>query len=179
MSSSPNIRSLDGRGLFLIGFMGTGKSTVGSLLAARLQRPFVDLDDRIVIDAGATIPEIFAGEGEAGFRAREAAMLRRVTGEGALVAAIGGGAPCHGDNLDRLLAAGAVIGLTASVDEILQRVGDGESRPLLAGKADRRGEIERLLGVRTKFYSRAHFTVDTTARPPSKVVAEILAALGC
>jgi shikimate kinase len=179
VSSSPAIRDLDGRPLFLVGFMGTGKSTVGRLLAARLDRPFVDLDERIVVDAGATIPEIFAGEGETGFRAREAAMIRQVAGEGAQVVAIGGGAPAHGDNLDRLLAAGGVVCLTASVDEILARVGDGESRPLLAGKSDRRAEVARLLGVRAKFYARAHYTIDTTARPPSKVVGDVLGALGC
>src|SRR5438046_168741 len=159
--------------------MGTGKSTVGRLLAARLDRPFVDLDDRIVADAGATIPEIFAGEGEAGFRKREAAMIARVAGEGPLVVAIGGGAPAHGDNMDRLLAAGGVVCLTASIDEILARVGDGESRPLLAGKTDRRGIVERLLHARAASYARAHYVLDTTSRPPSKVVTDVLGALGC
>lgn len=178
MSSLP---AIDGRPLFLVGFMGTGKSTVGALLAARLGRAFVDLDDRIVADAGATIPEIFSSEGEAGFRRREAAQLARACGEGAQVVSVGGGAPCHGDNLDRLLAAGVVVGLTASIDELLARVGDGESRPLLAGLPPqmRRAAIDKLLEARAPFYARAHLTVDTSARPPSKIVGEILEALGC
>jgi shikimate kinase len=174
-----SLPAIDGRPLFLVGFMGTGKSTVGALLAARLDRPFVDLDDRIVEDASATIPEIFATEGEPAFRAREARQLERVVREGAQVVAIGGGAPCHGDNLARLLEAGAVISLTASPDELLARIGDGEGRPLLAGVRDRRAEIVRLLEARGRFYARAHLTVDTSGRPPSKVVGEILGALGC
>jgi shikimate kinase len=173
--------AIDGRPLFLVGFMGTGKSTVGAVLATRLGRAFVDLDDRIIVDAGATIPEIFSSEGEAGFRRREAAMLARVCGEGAQVVSVGGGAPAHGDNVERLLAAGVVVCLTATVDELLARVGDGESRPLLAGlpPQGRRAAIEKLLAARRPFYERAHLTVDTSARPPSKIVGEILGALGC
>ncbi len=171
--------SIEGRPVFLIGFMGTGKSTVGRLLAARLARPFVDLDEQVESEANASIPEIFAAEGEAGFRRREAEVVRRVTGEGgAQVIAVGGGAPCHGDSLERLLAAGVVVGLDASATEILTRVGDASSRPLLAAAADPRAEVSRLLGVRAAFYARAHTTVHTDGVAPSAVVARILEELG-
>lgn len=168
---------IEARPIFLIGFMGAGKSTIGRLLADRLARPFVDLDEQIVAEAHATIPELFASEGEAGFRAREAELLARMAGEGAQVVAVGGGAPCHGDNLARMRQAGVVVGLGVSVEEILRRVGSGAGRPLLAGAADPRAEVERLLARRAADYARAHFTVETTGLPPSQVVARILQEL--
>jgi shikimate kinase len=172
--------SIEGRPLFLIGFPGTGKSTVGPLLAARLARPFVDLDERIESEANATVAEIFATEGEPGFRRREAELVRRLCGEGPKVVALGGGAPCHGDNLARLLAAGVVVGLSATLEEILARVGDASTRPLLAGATDKRAEVERLLEARSAFYRRAHLSVDTGGLAPSAVVSRVLEELsGC
>jgi shikimate kinase len=165
--------------LFVIGFMGTGKSTVGRLLAARLERRFVDLDERVEAEAQATIPEIFAAEGEAGFRAREAALLGDVLKEGAQVVAVGGGTPCFGDNLDRMLAAGVVIALNATPDEILDRVGDAGSRPLLAKAEDKRAEVERLLKERAVHYARAHLTLSTSGQAPSQLVTRLLGELGC
>jgi shikimate kinase len=164
------------RPIFLIGFMGTGKSTVGLLLAAKLERRFVDLDAIIEEEAHMTISEIFFNEREAGFRAREAAALRRVAAQGQQVVGVGGGAPAHGDNMDFMLHAGRVVCLTASVDELVRRVGDGATRPLLAGK-DVRAEVERLLSQRRKFYDRAHVTVDTTGLAPSQVARRIGEAL--
>lgn len=171
-------RSIDGRPLFVAGFMGTGKSTVGQLLAARLGRTFVDLDERISEEAQATIPELFVAEGEAGFRAREAEMLARVCTEGDRVVAVGGGAPCFGDNLERMLAAGVVVGLSASADAILTRIGDASTRPLLAGTVDRQAEVVRLLAERQPYYQRADFTVETSGVAPSQVLAKILKELG-
>jgi shikimate kinase len=163
--------------VFLIGFMATGKSTVGALLAQRLGTRFVDLDGRIEQDAGATVVELFASEGEAAFRAREQKALAEVIAEGAQVVAVGGGAPVFGDNLERMLGAGVVIWLTAPLDVLLARIGDARTRPLLASVADRRAEIERLLVERGPFYARAHHVVDG-APAPSQVVAAILEKLG-
>jgi len=180
-SPATNARpSVDGRPLFLIGFMGAGKSTVGQLIAARLGRAFVDVDERIELTAGATVAEIWAAEGEAGFRARERTEVRRVCDAGAPdVIAAGGGAPASGDNLDRMLDAGVVVCLRANADEILRRVGDAKGRPLLSGAANPRAEVERLLAQRAQFYERAHVIVDTNGLPPSKVVAAVLEAIGC
>lgn len=164
------------RPIFLIGFMGTGKSTTGLLLAARLERRFVDLDAVIEEEAHMTIPEIFFNEREAGFRAREAAALRRVAAQGPQVIAAGGGAPAHGDNMDFMLHAGTVVCLTAAVDELVRRIGDAESRPMLSGR-DVRDEIERLLPVRQPFYARAHLTVETDGLVPSQVARRIAEAL--
>ena len=174
MPTSTSIKVL--RPIFLIGFMGTGKSTVGLLLAAKLERRFVDLDAVIEEEAHMTVSEIFFNEREAGFRAREAAALRRVAAQGPQVIAVGGGAPAHGDNLDFMLHAGKVVCLTATTDELVQRVGAGETRPLLAGK-DVRQEIERLREQREKFYQRAHLTTDTTGVVPSQVARRIAEAL--
>ncbi len=170
MPTSQNIRIL--KPIFLIGFMGTGKSTVGLLLAARLERRFVDLDAVIEEEAHMTIPEIFFNEREAGFRAREAAALRRVAAQGPQLIAVGGGAPCHGDNMDFMLHAGKVVCLTADTDELVRRIGAAETRPVLAGK-DVRGEIEKLLPQRQKFYQRAHLLIDTTGMVPSQVAKRI------
>jgi shikimate kinase len=171
-------KSIEGRPIFLIGFMGSGKSTVGRLLADRLGRPFVDADQRIESVSRATIAELFQ-RGEAHFRAREAEVIRALCDEGAQVIAAGGGAPAHGDNLERMLQAGVVIGLHASPERILERVGDASTRPLLAGAADKRAEVERLLSARAPAYARAHFTVDTDGQAPSQVVTQIVEALAC
>jgi shikimate kinase len=172
--TSPGIKIL--RPIFLIGFMGTGKSTVGLLLAAKLERRFVDLDAVIEEEAHMTIAEIFFNEREGGFRAREATALRRVAAQGPQVIAVGGGAPAHGDNMDFMLHAGRVVCLTASVADLEQRLGDAQTRPLLAGK-DVRAEIERLLGARQKFYERAHVSIDTSGLVPSQVARRITEAL--
>ena len=171
MATSTAIKIL--RPIFLVGFMGTGKSTVGLLLAAKLERRFVDLDAVIEEEAHMTIAEIFINEREAGFRAREAAALRRVAAAGPQVVAVGGGAPAHGDNMDFMLHAGKVICLTASVDELVQRIGSGETRPMMAGK-DVRVEVEKLMAQRQAHYARAHVAIETTGLVPSAVVKAIV-----
>jgi shikimate kinase len=165
------------RPIFLIGFMGTGKSTVGVLLAAKLERRFIDLDAVIEEESHMTIAELFFNEREEGFRAREAALLRRVAAQGPhMVIAVGGGAPTYGDNLDFMLNVGTVVCLTASAEELVKRLGDAQSRPLLAGK-DVRAEIERLLTARQPFYARAHVNIDTSGLQPSQVARRIAAEL--
>src|SRR4051812_29379736 len=94
--------------LFLIGFMATGKTTVGRILAARLGWRLVDLDEVITREAGQSVPRIFEAEGEAGFRAREARALADVCRETKVVVATGGGAACREDNLRAMLGAGRV-----------------------------------------------------------------------
>jgi shikimate kinase len=164
------------RPIFLIGLSGGGKSTVGLLLAAKMERRFVDLDAVIEEEAHMTVAEIFFNEREQGFRAREAAALRRVTAVGPQVIAVGGGAPAHGDNMDFMLHAGKVVLLTASTEELVRRLGNAEARPLLAGK-DVRVEIEKLLAARQAYYARAHVTIDTTSLVPSAVARHIQEAL--
>ena len=174
MPTSQSTRQL--RPIFLIGLSGGGKSTVGLLLAAKLERRFVDLDAVIEEEAHMTVAEIFFNARAPAFRAREAAALRRTAAAAPLVIAVGGGAPAHGDNMDFMLHAGKVVLLTASTDELVRRLGSAETRPLLAGK-DVRAEIEKLLAQRRPYYARAHVTIDTTGLAPSQVAKQIQEAL--
>src|SRR5262245_25293862 len=117
--------------LFLVGFMGAGKTTVGALVAERRGRRFVDLDDEIARLGGAPTAQLVARD-EAAFRRLEAEALATLIAAGDdLVIATGGGAAAYGDNLVRMRAAGLVIALTASADSVLRRCGSGAGRPLL------------------------------------------------
>jgi shikimate kinase len=162
--------------LFLIGFMATGKSTVGALLAARWGWPFVDLDARIEEEAEATIAELFA-DGEAGFRDLEAAALKQVADEGLQVVAVGGGAVLRPGNLELMLECGIVVCLRATPETILSRIGDAMTRPLLAKATDKRAEVTRLLGQRAAFYDRAPISVETDGLAPSQVARQLEARL--
>lgn len=138
--------------LALIGPMGAGKSSIGRLLAARLSRPFVDLDRLIEEQAGADIPLIFEMEGEAGFRRREREMLAaQLTGNGNVIAC-GGGIVLDPDNREQLRARAYVIHLEADVDEQIARLARDRSRPLLQTD-DRRTRLETLATQRDPLYA--------------------------
>jgi shikimate kinase len=167
------------RTLLLAGMMGAGKSSVGKLLAARLGRPFIDTDDRIAARAGRSLPEIFAGEGEAGFRARERAVLAELPESGAVIA-LGGGAPVADENRRLLRGKGVLVWLDARPETLAQRVGEAAGRPLLAG-LDGPGRTERLRHLREErasAYAGADLRVETDGRTPEEVCAEVLRALG-
>jgi shikimate kinase len=161
----------------LIGFPGTGKTTVGSQLARQLGGRFLDLDDVIVADAGCAIPEIFRREGEPGFRKREREALARVLGETNAVIATGGGAACQEGNLVLMLERADVVALWASPEETVRRTGTRSGRPLMDGVADPLAHAKALFAAREPFYRRAHFGVDTEGKRPAEIVAEIVEAL--
>lgn len=117
--------------LYLVGYMGCGKTTLGPLVARALGCPFVDLDRAIEAEAGRPIPELFATEGEAGFRVREAAMLARLAAGPRQVVATGGGVVLDAANRALLRATGIVVALDAPVEELARRVA-GSGRPLAA-----------------------------------------------
>jgi shikimate kinase/3-dehydroquinate synthase len=157
------------RNIVLTGFMGTGKTAVGREVAARTGRPFVDLDDLIEQRAGKSIPEIFAQDGEPAFRALEAAICGEMAAPAGLVIATGGGAVVNPANREALAAGGTVICLEADLETILQRVGRGDDRPMLASP-DRVARIRELLAARAEAYAalphhldRAHLTISATA----------------
>ena len=160
--------------IFLVGFMATGKTTVGRILAARLGWRLVDLDEVIVREAGQSVPHIFETEGEAGFRAREARALDEVSRGRKVVVATGGGAACREDNLLAMLAAGRVVALAITPEEAVRRARGGAGRPLLSGP-DPVAAATALLEARAPFYARAHFSVDTVNRLPQDVARDVLA----
>jgi shikimate kinase len=160
--------------IFLIGFMASGKTTVGRLLAERLDWTFVDLDKVIEDEAGTTVPEIFAAEGEAGFRKRETDALLAVAKRRKVVVATGGGAPCRDENIEAMVTAGRVFWLDVSAEEAVRRAGSTSGRPLLDGAADPLAAAHKLLAARRPFYQRAHAGVVTNDRSPSQIVNELL-----
>lgn len=144
--------------IFLIGYMGCGKTTFGRALAKATGRDFIDLDFYISQRFRASIPEIFASHGESGFRRMESAMLREVGEFPGVVVACGGGTPCFGSNIDYMLGRGTVVWLQASRRRLLERLLRGrQRRPLLAGKTDDQVAvaIDEGLRAREPFYSRA------------------------
>ncbi len=161
--------------LSLVGMMGSGKSTVGPLLAERLGFTFVDVDAEIERQSGRTIPDLFAGEGEAGFRRWEAQVLQTLTQRPGLVLATGGGAVLDPANWRAMRAGGLVVWLQAPLDLLWQRVAGDAHRPLLAGP-DARARFERLAQSRTPLYAQADVVVDASG-PPHEVVEAIVAAL--
>ena len=156
--------------------MGTGKTTVGRLLAGRLGRAFVDTDEVIVARAGRPIADIFRDDGEARFRAWEAAVAEELAGQRGLVIATGGRLMLDPDNAAALGATGPVFCLAAAPETIMARVaGDDAKRPLLdAPDAARR--VQTLLQQRTAAYARFR-SVTTDGRAPEQVAGDIAAAL--
>jgi shikimate kinase len=157
----------------LTGFMGTGKTTVGRLLAERLGYGFVDTDQLIEQRHG-PIPEIFRESGEGEFRRLERAVADELAERRQLVISTGGRLMLDAVNAARLTATGDVFCLTASVDTILVRVaGDGAAaeRPLLAGD-DARARITELLAERAEAYARFE-QLDTEGRAPAELAAEL------
>jgi shikimate kinase len=160
----------------LIGFMAVGKSAVGRNLAKKLRRRFVDLDRSIEKTAGMKVKEIFAVRGEPYFRQLEKQILSEILKKDGQVIATGGGVVTDDDNLALLREKTILIGLTASIDTLLARAGNGAKRPLLKG-ANRRDRVAELMRQRESKYAQAHFTVDTSALTLEQVVDQIVAKL--
>jgi shikimate kinase len=161
----------------LVGLMGSGKSSVGRVLARRLGRPFVDLDKRIVADAGLSIPELFDRDGEDTFRSLESAALASVlAGDEPVVLATGGGVVVRPANVERLQASATVVWLRATPETLAGRVGDGTGRPLLApGEEPIVDRLRRLADERGAAYRQvADVVVDIDRRTRDQVVDEVV-----
>jgi shikimate kinase / 3-dehydroquinate synthase len=178
MTSPPSPSGDPDAPIFLVGFMATGKTTVGGLLAARLGWTLVDLDDVIAGAAGMPVSQIFATRGEAAFRDEEARAVRAACARRRTVVATGGGAVCRPDSLEAMLAAGRVVALAVTPEESVRRAGSASGRPLLDGKTEPVAAAAALMAARRPFYARAHLQVDTTGRAPGDVAREILDNLG-
>lgn len=167
------------RNVALIGFMGTGKTSTGKLLATKLGYRLVDTDQLIEEKYKMTISNMFADKGEEYFRNCETETVRDISKKKNLVIATGGGIVKRRENIDILRAAGKIVCLTASVDEILKRTQRRGDRPVLdkADCGDRRKAIENLLNERQALYDEADIFIDTTNRSPLEVADEIVCIL--
>lgn len=161
------------RNVILCGFMATGKSSVGKLLAAMMHYDFLDLDAAIEAEAGISIPQIFSSRGEPAFRELESRMVERVAGQTRCVIATGGGTIADPQNLERLKRCGVVIALTADIQTIRLRVGSGEDRPMLR-EGDRLERIRTLMEQRAQAYAQAHIVLDTSSLSIDEVAQHIM-----
>jgi shikimate kinase len=164
--------------LLLVGMMGAGKTTVGRMVADRLDCPYVDSDEQVVRDTGQMVGQIFVNTGEAAFRAAESAALREVvSGAGPVVVSVAGGAVLDPANRALLHRSGTVVWLRATTATLAERVGNGEGRPLLA--RDPAGTLARLDQVRRPLYAEvADMVVDVDGVTPEVVAEQVLAVAG-
>ncbi|MEB3184793.1 MAG: shikimate kinase [Cyanobacteriota bacterium] len=169
-------RRLEGISIYLVGMMGAGKSAAGRPLAEALGYRFLDADTALEQVAGRSIPEIFACDGEAGFRALETAVLAQITGWHSLVVATGGGVVTRPENWGHLRQ-GLVVWLDAPSDVLLERLAsDPTPRPLMQA-ADPEAQLQALLAQRRPLYGQADLRVLQSGERPEQVAARVLEAI--
>jgi shikimate kinase len=171
---------LPGRPIYLIGFMGSGKTTAGKKLASLLGWSFVDLDKKIEEHVRMTIPEIFSKHGEAWFRQAESDILKSLGSESGAVISTGGGAPCHSDNMSYMLDKGLTVYLRLTPQQLVSRLSNArEERPLLKGMKGEEllGFITDKLAEREKWYTQAELIVDGFDLDIDKLYSRVKASL--
>jgi shikimate kinase len=149
--------------VYIIGFMGSGKTTAGKKLASLLGWSFIDLDIEIEKHCGKSIPEIFSQNGEAYFRDMESEVLKSIEDEDDIIVSTGGGAPCNGDNMEYMLETGLTLYLKLTPGQLRSRLVEAkEDRPLIKGlnKNELHQFIEYKLTIREKWYNRAEIVLD-------------------
>ena len=147
---------------FITGYMGSGKSTAGKKLSAKLGYEFIDLDKFIENEYQQTIPEIFSTKGESEFRAMEHNALKKLIEKDNIVVACGGGTPCYYNNMELMNNHGNTVYLKMSADSLVHRLMEAkEKRPLVANKSEEelRTFVNRQLEKREDFYHQAQYTV--------------------
>jgi shikimate kinase len=167
--------------IFLIGYRGSGKTTVAEALAKRLGWPWVDADAELELRAGKSIKQIFDEQGEPAFRDLETAIVADLARRNCHIIALGGGAILREDNRKALAGRGKMVWLKASPEVLLDRIsGDAttaERRPNLTGQGGL-AEIRTLLAARTPLYAAsADLTVDAQRRPPDEIASQIISEL--
>ena len=160
--------------IFLIGFMGVGKSTIAKLLAKELQAELVEMDETIEAEAGMSINEIFEKFGEQHFRDLETALIERVSKKGGVVVSCGGGAVLRSENVEMMKKGGKIIFLSATPETIYERVKNSTNRPLLNGNMN----VEYIKGLmerrREAYENAADVIISTDGKWKSEIVKEIL-----
>lgn len=160
--------------IVLVGFMGSGKSTVGRMLARHLRFRFLDTDKLVEERAQMKIPEIFANHGEADFRKRETEALASLSEIRRHILATGGGIVTVPENIPLLRSLGMVVLLKADPDEIYRRVSRNSGRPLLQVEDPRRRVLDLMATRQPQYESAAHFQVDSTRLRHEDVTAKIM-----
>lgn len=167
--------------IVLTGFMGTGKTATGQLLASTLRLPFVDTDSEVEAAVGMTVAEIFSRFGEQRFRSEESLAVARAAQRRGCVIATGGGVALDPDSMRRLRSSGVIILLTARPEVIVERVSSDDVRPLLTGPGGSPkqllGKIMSLLEQRDPLYADCDLRIDTSNLRPEQTVAEIMLLL--
>ena len=174
------MRLLIRQNIVLTGFMGTGKTVTGQLLAERLEMLFIDTDREVEAATGLDPSEIFSRYGEERFRAEESLVVERVAQLEHCVIATGGGAVLNADNMVNLRMKGLIILLEARPEVIVRRVSLVDDRPLLSENQNQQQLLERieaLVRQRAPYYDDHDFRVDTSEMSPEQVMSEILAYL--
>lgn len=162
--------------IVLIGMRGSGKTTIGKLLAKRLGKQFIEMDELIVQKVGHSIPEIVNRYGWEKFRDVEQEITREVAGWDNVVNATGGGVVTREENIRQLKKQGKLVWLKANTDTLLRRIGNDQSRPSLTGKSHQE-DMEAVLADRSPIYEQvADFIIDTEDKMPEEV-AEIITKL--
>ena len=166
--------------IYLMGFMGCGKTTVGKFLSRFTGRPFIDVDEVIVKETGLSISEIFGKKGESYFRELEKSMVTKITQQKGYVVALGGGAVVNHENWEKISTSGITVTLSYPPEIIAKRLEGKTSRPLMnnINRNERLFHISNLMKKREPFYKRAdltlHFNVEIA---PQKVAGMIKAYL--
>ncbi|MBF0568808.1 MAG: shikimate kinase [Nitrospirae bacterium] len=161
------------KNIVLTGFMGTGKTTIGRVLAKLLGRNLIDVDSEIEKAQGMRITEIFATKGEAKFRDMETEMAGKISNLSNVVISTGGGIVLRQENIELLRKNGIVVNLTAAPDVIHARISGGNDRPLL-NVPDPLTKIRELLEFRQPFYLNADIVIDTADKTPILAAEEII-----
>lgn len=164
--------------VFLVGYMGCGKSTIGAAVARMLGFRFMDMDRELEREAGCSVSEIFARSGEEGFRAMERDFIGRMSDGGDCVVATGGGAPCFGDNMRRLNEAGITVYFKMSPEKLASRLKYGKAkRPLIRDLDD--GELLSFIAEnlvrREPYYSQARLVIDCDGASDEYIAGHIVA----
>lgn len=164
--------------IILVGFMGSGKTTIGKLVAEELGYKLVDTDQLIEEQEGMSVSQIFSFSGEEHFRDLESACIGQLSMESRLIICTGGGLPMYNNNMQALLRLGTVIFLKVGVETVLNRVGLAESRPLLSGKStsEKRKFIKQKLNERNPVYEKASMII-AAGRPAQSVAMTIIKKL--
>ncbi len=162
--------------IFLMGFMSSGKSKIGRQMAKKLNREFIDLDQKIEADRGKSISQIFEEEGEEVFRSLESKALKEIKKNAGLILALGGGTPCFSNNIDHIKKSGSSVYLKVEpgilIGRLKQNIG---KRPLLK---DLSGEqlsefVKKTLGEREDYYLQADHILEDNNPTPAKVIQQL------